>query len=96
MKKDIHPNYLETLVRCGCGNTFTTRSTQKELKVDICSACHPFYTGKLKYVDAAGRIEKFRSKFGEAGYASLKRGKKAPAPAPEPAQPAQSAQPAEA
>ena len=82
MRKGIHPQYVETLVKCGCGSTFNTRSTQKELKVDICSACHPFYTGKLKYVDAAGRIEKFKSKFGDAGYASVKRGKK-PAAVPE-------------
>ena len=77
MKKDIHPKYIETTVKCGCGNTFTTRSTQKELKVDICNACHPFYTGKLKYVDTAGRIDKFKKKFAGAGYASLSRGKKA-------------------
>lgn len=76
MKKGIHPKYFETVVRCGCGNTFTTGGTQKELKVDICSACHPFYTGKLKYVDTAGRIEKFRNKFAGAGYASVQRGKK--------------------
>ena len=76
MKKDIHPEYMETQVKCGCGNKFETRSTQKELKVDICSACHPFYTGKLKYVDTAGRIERFKSKFAEAGYASLEQGKK--------------------
>ncbi len=76
MKKDIHPEYMETQVRCGCGNTFETRSTKKELKVDICGACHPFYTGKLKYVDTAGRIERFKSKFAETGYASLNQGKK--------------------
>lgn len=76
MKKDIHPEYMETKVRCGCGNTFETRSTKKELKVDICGACHPFYTGKLKYVDTAGRIERFKSKFAETGYASLNQGKK--------------------
>jgi large subunit ribosomal protein L31 len=79
MKEDIHPRYMVTAVRCGCGNTFTTRSTVPELKVDICNVCHPFYTGKLKYVDTAGRIEKFKSKFAGAGYASLKRGKKASA-----------------
>jgi large subunit ribosomal protein L31 len=84
MKKGIHPNYVETTVKCGCGNTFKTRSTQKELKVDICNACHPFYTGKLKYVDTAGRIEKFKTKFA-AGYASLKRGKKPAAEAEAPA-----------
>ena len=82
MKKGIHPKYMVTVVKCGCGNTFTTRSTQPELKVDICNACHPFYTGKLKFVDTAGRIEKFKTKFAGAGYASLKRGKKAAEPAP--------------
>lgn len=82
MKQGIHPKYVETKVTCGCGNSFMTRSTKPELKVDICSACHPFYTGKLKYVDTAGRIEKFKTKFASAGYASLKRGKK-PAAAPE-------------
>ncbi len=75
MKDNIHPKYMETTVKCGCGNTFQTRSTVPELKVDICSACHPFYTGKLKYVDTAGRIEKFQKKFA-GGYASLSRGKK--------------------
>jgi large subunit ribosomal protein L31 len=77
MQADIHPDYHETSVHCGCGNTFTTRSTRKELKVDICNQCHPFYTGKLKFVDTAGRIEKFKNKFASAGYASLKKGKKA-------------------
>lgn len=81
MKKGIHPKYMVTVVKCGCGNSFTTRSTQPELKVDICSACHPFYTGKLKFVDTAGRIEKFKTKFAGAGYASLKRGKKGAEPA---------------
>jgi large subunit ribosomal protein L31 len=69
MKKDIHPRYITTAVKCGCGNTFTTRSTVPELKVDI-------FTGKLKFVDTAGRIEKFKNKFSTTGYASLKRGKK--------------------
>ncbi len=77
MKKGIHPKYMTTVVKCGCGNSFNTRSTVPELKVDICNVCHPFYTGKLKFIDAAGRIEKFKTKFGEGGYASLKkRGKK--------------------
>ena len=76
MKKDIHPEYFETDVKCGCGNTFQTRSTRKELKVDICSTCHPFYTGKQKFVDSEGRIEKFKTKFAGSGYASLKRNKK--------------------
>jgi large subunit ribosomal protein L31 len=79
MKTDIHPQYHETTVTCGCGNTFVTGSVRKELKVDICNACHPFYTGKLKFVDTAGRIEKFKNKFAAAGYASLNKGKKAKA-----------------
>jgi large subunit ribosomal protein L31 len=83
MKKGIHPDYVDTAVRCGCGNKFTTRSTRKELVVDICSDCHPFYTGKLKYVDSAGRIEKFKKKFAGSNYASLNRaGKPAEAAAP--------------
>ena len=85
MKKGIHPKYVVTNVKCGCGNTFTTRSTVPELKVDICNACHPFFTGKLKYVDSAGRIEKFTKKFAATGYASLGRGKKKAAEA-EPAE----------
>ena len=76
MKSGIHPDYVETTVTCGCGNSFTTRSTRKELKIDICSACHPFYTGKLKYVDTAGRIEKFQTKFAAGSYASLQQPKK--------------------
>jgi len=77
MQKDIHPDYVETSVKCGCGNEFTTRSTRKTLKVDICNLCHPFYTGKLKYVDTAGRIEKFQNKFASGSYASLQnKGKK--------------------
>src|SRR5688572_32694131 len=88
MKDGIHPESFLTHVSCGCGNKFTTRSTRKELKVDICNVCHPFYTGKLKFVDTAGRIEKFKTKFAGAGYASLKRGKKdaAAAEATEPAE----------
>ncbi len=81
MKDGIHPNYVETQVKCGCGNTFVTRSTRPEMKIDICNECHPFYTGKLKYIDTAGRIEKFKTKFA-AGYQSLKRGKKKAAEAP--------------
>lgn len=76
MKKDIHPKYVDTHVKCGCGNTFETRSTVPEITVDICNACHPFYTGKLKFIDTAGRIEKFQSKFGAGNYASVARGKR--------------------
>lgn len=63
MKEKIHPNYQECAVTCGCGNSFTTRSTVPKLNVEICSACHPFYTGKQKFVDTAGRVEKFMRKY---------------------------------
>jgi large subunit ribosomal protein L31 len=63
MKKEIHPDYVECLVTCACGNTFTTHSTKKEIRVEICSQCHPFYTGTQKFVDSAGRVEKFRKKY---------------------------------
>ncbi len=63
MKKKIHPEYFETKVRCACGNEFVTGSTGKEIHIDICSQCHPFYTGKQKFVDSAGRIEKFNKKY---------------------------------
>ncbi len=63
MRKDIHPEYYTVQVHCACGNTFETRSTAKELRVEICSACHPFYTGKQKLVDTAGRVEKYRQKY---------------------------------
>ncbi|RMH20079.1 MAG: 50S ribosomal protein L31 [Gammaproteobacteria bacterium] len=65
MKADIHPKYEEITVTCSCGNEFTTRSTLgKPLQVDVCANCHPFYTGKLKLVDTAGRVDKFRQKYG--------------------------------
>ena len=65
MKPGIHPDYQEINVVCGCGETFKTRSTMgKDLRVEVCSACNPFYTGKQKIVDTAGRIEKFRQKYG--------------------------------
>lgn len=67
MKKDIHPEYHETEVSCSCGNTFQTRATVKKLSIDICSACHPFYTGNMKFVDSAGRVEKFQKKYNWAG-----------------------------
>jgi large subunit ribosomal protein L31 len=67
MKTGIHPEYNTVQVVCACGNTFETRSTTEKIDVAICSACHPFYTGKQKFVDEAGRIEKFRRKYGNAG-----------------------------
>ncbi len=63
MKSDIHPNYSECEVTCSCGSTFTTRSTVDKMHIDICSECHPFYTGQMKYVDSAGRVEKFQKKY---------------------------------
>lgn len=75
MKQGIHPDYVETLVTCSCGNTFTTRSVKPELHVELCNKCHPFYTGKQKLVDTGGRVERFQRKY-------AKRATPAP-PAPE-------------
>ena len=75
MKKDIHPKYYEdAIIKCACGATFTVGSTDKEVHVDICSACHPFYTGKEKLLDAAGRVDKFRERMEAAK--KFKEGKK--------------------
>jgi large subunit ribosomal protein L31 len=63
MKPKIHPEYHDVTVNCACGNSITTRSTSKELKVEICSACHPFFTGKQKLVDSAGRVERFKTRY---------------------------------
>ncbi|MEJ2536924.1 MAG: 50S ribosomal protein L31 [Calditrichia bacterium] len=65
MKKGIHPEYKTAHVTCACGNTFETRSTVDKLNVEICSQCHPFFTGKQKLIDTAGRVEKFLKKYGE-------------------------------
>ncbi len=64
MKKDIHPKYGEAKVTCACGETFESGSTKKELRVEICSKCHPFFTGKQKFVDTSGRVDKFKKKYG--------------------------------
>jgi len=64
MKEGIHPNYGKAVVRCACGNTFETGSTKKELRVEICSQCHPFFTGKQKFVDTGGRVDRFKKKYG--------------------------------
>lgn len=63
MKKDIHPSYQEADVTCGCGNSFKTRSTLKAIRTEICSKCHPFFTGHEKFVDATGRVDKFQKRF---------------------------------
>ena len=65
MKDGIHPNYNPIVVSCACGNKFETRSTAKELSVDVCSACHPFYTGKQRLMDTQGRVDRFRRKYGQ-------------------------------
>ena len=72
MKKDIHPEYHKTVVHCACGSEFETGSTVKEIKVEICSKCHPFFTGKQKLVDAAGRVERFRTKYAQVDQAAAK------------------------
>lgn len=64
MKDKIHPPYQKATVTCACGNTFETGSTRKELRVEICSKCHPFFTGKQKFVDTGGRVERFKKKYG--------------------------------
>jgi large subunit ribosomal protein L31 len=63
MKTDIHPQYKEATVHCACGNTFTTRSTKQDIRIGICSSCHPFFTGQQKFVDSEGRVERFRKRY---------------------------------
>ena len=67
MKADIHPQYAEAKVVCSCGNTFTTKSTNPEMHVELCNECHPFYTGKQKLVDTGGRVERFERRYGKRG-----------------------------
>lgn len=69
MKADIHPKYVECKVTCACGATFTTRSVKSEIRTDVCAECHPFYTGAQKFVDTAGRVEKFRKRYAKANEA---------------------------
>lgn len=64
MKEGIHPNYEQTTIRCACGNVIATGSTKKDIRVEICSKCHPFYTGKQKLVDSGGRVDRFNKRFG--------------------------------
>jgi len=66
MKQGIHPNYMDCTVKCSCGNTFQTRSTKAELKIDICNVCHPFFTGQQKLIDTGGRVQRFADRFGSA------------------------------
>jgi len=82
MKKDIHPKYEEATVHCSCGNTFTTRSTKSDLHIELCSQCHPFYTGKQKLVDSGGRVERFKRRYDKkAEAAKAEAAKAAPAKA---------------
>ena len=67
MREKIHPEYKEVTVVCACGETFVTRSTRKELRLEICSMCHPFFTGKQKLIDTAGRVERFQRKYADKG-----------------------------
>jgi len=64
MKAEIHPNYQETVIVCACGTSYRTRSTRGDMKIGICAACHPFFTGEQKFVDTAGRVEKFARRYG--------------------------------
>ncbi|MFY8216235.1 MAG: 50S ribosomal protein L31 [Chthoniobacterales bacterium] len=66
MKADIHPNYVDSVIMCACGASYKTRSTRENIKIGICAACHPFFTGEQKFVDTAGRIEKFARRYGSA------------------------------
>jgi large subunit ribosomal protein L31 len=70
MKQGIHPEYKQATVRCACGNTFLTRSTRDDIHVEVCSVCHPFFTGKQRLMDTAGRVERFRRKWAKPGEAS--------------------------
>ena len=76
MKAKIHPKYRKCVVACGCGEKYETRSTRESINVEICSKCHPFYTGKQKYVDTAGRIERFQMKYGKDYFKKGKEAKK--------------------
>ena len=86
MKEKIHPKYVDCVITCSCGNIVNTRATRPKLSVDICSACHPFFTGKQKLIDAAGRVEKFRRRFGDTAPTTVKTTRKA-APKAKPAAP---------
>ena len=89
MKEGIHPEYKPTKVLCACGNEIVTRSVRGDFHIEICSACHPFFTGKQKIMDTAGRIEKFKNRYGTANSATV-----SAAPAPRKAEPAAPAAPA--
>ena len=91
MKEGIHPKYEEVEVRCACGNTFKTRSTKSELHLEICSACHPFFTGRQKLIDTEGRVERLTKKFGAQTWEARKTAEKAAKAAKAPVVPAKKA-----
>ncbi len=93
MKAGIHPDYVEARVTCSCGNTFTTRSTEETLTVELCNECHPFYTGKQKLVDSGGRVERFQRRYGRKSFTGQE---EAEAGAPKAAPPKAEAAPPEA
>jgi large subunit ribosomal protein L31 len=84
MKQGIHPEYIMATVRCSCGNTFTTRSTKPELRVEICSNCHPFYTGKQKLVDTGGRVDRYQRRLAKSTAAKAAAKKRPAAERPTP------------
>jgi large subunit ribosomal protein L31 len=92
MKAKIHPKYVESTITCACGNVVKTRSTKPKMNVDLCSACHPFFTGKQKLVDTAGRVEKFRRKYGDVVPTKAPKAVK-PVAAPKPPKPPKARKP---
>src|ERR1017187_10203182 len=78
MREGIHPNYVEATVVCACGNTFQTHSTKPSIRLDICSNCHPFFTGRQHFVDTAGRVERFQKRFSKTSGETLKKQAAAP------------------
>ena len=93
MKTDTHPDYVECKVHCSCGNEFTTRSTVPQLRVELCSECHPFYTGKQKLVDTGGRVERFQRRLEKSAAAQAPKAKASKAAAAKPAAPKAKAAP---
>jgi large subunit ribosomal protein L31 len=93
MREGIHPDYPPAQVNCACGNSFVTRSTRGDFQVDVCSNCHPFYTGTQKLIDAAGRVDRFRKRYGDASKVEKKPAKAKAEAAPAAAEPAADAAP---
>jgi large subunit ribosomal protein L31 len=93
VKADIHPDYVDAVVTCSCGNTFQTRSTISEIHLELCNECHPFFTGKQKLVDSGGRVERFQRRYGKTSF--TRAAASADTPAPEAASPAAAETPAD-